>query len=433
MDITTPTPTTPVAPRTGGRQTFAMVIVVAVVLAAMQIGSMFVPSFVMPPLSDTFGAVARVLANDWTSIIATIVRVLLALSCAAVAGTALGCLMGMSASLRPYLQSSLVFDTGVPALSWMLIAVFWFKNPEIRIFFVLFVILLPFYALNVFDGIKALPKEWIEAIDVFRPTRWQVFRLLILPHIVPYMLLTTKSIIGYATRMVVFAELIGAAIGIGAKMGLGRSDVQDAGGARVDADPRRHQRRLASRGRPARTALCCTGVPRLRSGERDRAARRRAPLRRSLAVDNLSFSVAEGEIVALVGMTGAGKSTALNIVMGTFPAERGSVSVIGLRSVSRRTPRCAERSASASKPTGCCRGVPPRKTSRSACNPRRERTPAARDRGTLARAREARRRRREVSARTLGRHASARLARARASRSIRSYCCSTSRSASSIT
>jgi NitT/TauT family transport system permease protein len=151
------------------------------------------------------------------------VRVAVALTCAAVAGTALGCVMGMNGKLRPFLQSSLIFDTGVPALSWMLIAVFWFRNPEIRIFFVLFVILVPFYALNVFDGIKALPQDWLEAINVFRPTRLQVFRLLILPHIVPYMLMTTKSIIGYATRMVVFAELIGAAIGIGAKMGLAES------------------------------------------------------------------------------------------------------------------------------------------------------------------------------------------------------------------
>ena len=47
-----------------------------------------------------------------------------------------------------------------------------------------------------------------------------------------------------------------------------------------------------------------------------------------LAVEDLSFDVAEGEIVALVGMTGAGKSTALNIVMGAFPAERGGVSVV---------------------------------------------------------------------------------------------------------
>lgn len=209
--------------RGGGKQWISMIAVVALVFAAMQIASMFVPSYVMPPLLDTLRAVARVAVNDWTSIVATIVRVAVALACAAVAGTALGCVMGMNGKLRPFLQSSLIFDTGVPALSWMLIAVFWFRNPEIRIFFVLFVILLPFYALNVFDGIKALPQDWLEAINVFRPSRFQVFRLLILPHIVPYMLMTTKSIIGYATRMVVFAELIGAAIGIGAKMGLAES------------------------------------------------------------------------------------------------------------------------------------------------------------------------------------------------------------------
>jgi NitT/TauT family transport system permease protein len=213
-------PPAAVAPRSGGRQTVAMIAVVAAIFAAMQIASMFVPAYVMPPLAQTLGAVVNVTLTDWSSIVITVVRVLGALICAAVVGTALGCVMGMNGRLRPYLQSSLVVDTGVPALSWMLIAVFWFKNPEIRIFFVLFVILLPFYALSVFDGIKALPKEWIEAINVFRPTRGHVLRLLILPHIVPYMLLTTKSIIGYATRMVVFAELIGAAIGIGAKMGL---------------------------------------------------------------------------------------------------------------------------------------------------------------------------------------------------------------------
>jgi NitT/TauT family transport system ATP-binding protein len=48
-----------------------------------------------------------------------------------------------------------------------------------------------------------------------------------------------------------------------------------------------------------------------------------------LAVDGLSFDVASGEIVALVGRTGAGKSTALNIVMGTFAPDRGAVDVVG--------------------------------------------------------------------------------------------------------
>ena len=210
----------PAAKRPVRRDGIALIAVIVAVLAAMQIGSMFAPAYVMPPLLVTLGAVWRVLTVEWPSILVTIGRVLVSLVLAAVTGTALGCLMGMNARLRPYLNSSLVVDTGVPALSWMLIAVFWFKNPEIRIFFVMFVILLPFYALNVYDGIKALPKDWFEAINVFRPSRWQVLQLLIVPHIVPYVLMTTKSVIGYATRMVVFAELIGAAIGIGAKMGL---------------------------------------------------------------------------------------------------------------------------------------------------------------------------------------------------------------------
>ncbi|HVV92489.1 MAG TPA: ATP-binding cassette domain-containing protein [Hyphomicrobiales bacterium] len=49
-----------------------------------------------------------------------------------------------------------------------------------------------------------------------------------------------------------------------------------------------------------------------------------------VAVDELSFSVGEGEIVALVGKTGAGKSTALNLIMGNLAATAGSVRVAGL-------------------------------------------------------------------------------------------------------
>jgi len=50
----------------------------------------------------------------------------------------------------------------------------------------------------------------------------------------------------------------------------------------------------------------------------------------NIAVEKLSFEVREGEIVALVGRTGAGKSTALNLVMGTLPVSEGVVRVAGL-------------------------------------------------------------------------------------------------------
>jgi len=48
------------------------------------------------------------------------------------------------------------------------------------------------------------------------------------------------------------------------------------------------------------------------------------------AVDNLSFSVTKGERVAIVGETGSGKSTALNMLLGLTQPTEGTVSVLGL-------------------------------------------------------------------------------------------------------
>jgi NitT/TauT family transport system ATP-binding protein len=48
-----------------------------------------------------------------------------------------------------------------------------------------------------------------------------------------------------------------------------------------------------------------------------------------VAVEDLSFGIGEGEIVALLGRTGAGKSTVLNLVMGTIRPDAGAIRVAG--------------------------------------------------------------------------------------------------------
>ena len=49
----------------------------------------------------------------------------------------------------------------------------------------------------------------------------------------------------------------------------------------------------------------------------------------SVAVQDLSFTVGSSEIVALLGRTGAGKSTAMNLIMGNLKASSGTVRVAG--------------------------------------------------------------------------------------------------------
>jgi NitT/TauT family transport system permease protein len=205
------------------RDLFATSVVVVILLIAMEITSRYVPDYVMPSPLTVWNAARELFLTDPYHVGITLLRLTVAVSVAMTVGVLLGLAMGMLPWIRPYLKAVVVIDTGIPALSWMLIAVFWFKNPETRIFFILLVILLPFYALNIYEGVRALSKDLVDMIESFRPSRWQVLRYLILPHIVPYIFLTTRSVIGYAIRMVIFAELVASAVGIGARMNLAQS------------------------------------------------------------------------------------------------------------------------------------------------------------------------------------------------------------------
>ncbi|MET8003439.1 ABC transporter ATP-binding protein [Nonomuraea glycinis] len=55
------------------------------------------------------------------------------------------------------------------------------------------------------------------------------------------------------------------------------------------------------------------------------------------AVDGLSLSVAEGEVVGLLGLNGAGKSTTLHMLLGLITPDAGQIRVFGLDLTRHRT------------------------------------------------------------------------------------------------
>lgn len=205
------------------RDLIALIVVVIAIGIVMQIASGFVPDYILPSPVAIGQALVELLTKDLMHVAITLGRLALAIVFSMTVGVSVGLLMGTSKVFGPYLRALVIIDTGIPALSWMLVAVFWFKDPESRIFFILTVILLPFYALNVYEGVRSMSTDWLDMLESFRPTRWQTMRYLIVPHTVPYVLLTTKSVIGYAIRMVIFAELVASAVGIGSRMSFAQS------------------------------------------------------------------------------------------------------------------------------------------------------------------------------------------------------------------
>ncbi len=205
------------------RDIIALVVVVIAIGIVMQIVSGYVPDYILPSPIAIGRALVELLTTDLLHVAITLGRLAVAIIFSMTVGVTAGLLMGTSKRFGPYLRALVIIDTGIPALSWMLVAVFWFRDPESRIFFILTVILLPFYALNVYEGVRSMSSEWLDMLESFRPTRWQTMRYLIVPHTVPYVLLTTKSVIGYAIRMVIFAELVASAVGIGSRMNFAQS------------------------------------------------------------------------------------------------------------------------------------------------------------------------------------------------------------------
>jgi NitT/TauT family transport system permease protein len=225
-------------PRAAGR-TFAFtnfryesVVALAGLAIVWQIASLFVPHFLFPSVPE----IAVRLVDIFTSAksigdtLATSLRILAGLGGAFVLGTILAMPMARSPAFERYVYPLLNFNQGIPALSWVVIAIIWFRGIEFRIFFIMVMTTLPAFTFQVLDAYRAMSKDLFEMTLAFRPSRLDLFRTLIWPTVLPGILTAWKVNLGNASRVVVVAELVGATGGVGYEL-LQQQQVFDMAGA----------------------------------------------------------------------------------------------------------------------------------------------------------------------------------------------------------
>jgi NitT/TauT family transport system permease protein len=197
-----------------------------------QISTYFFSPAIVPPLGDIGRAIWRIFSqwSNLVSLLATSLRVLVALLFAFVLGTALGVTMGLFKGVRTYARPLLHMIQGVPALSWVVFAVIWFAQVEVRIAFILLIGTLPAFALYIDSAVQSVNLDLIHLGQAFRASRTQSLTKIILPAIVPEIMSAWTVNLGNGVRVAVIAELIGSTVGVGFQL-LQAQSVFDMAGA----------------------------------------------------------------------------------------------------------------------------------------------------------------------------------------------------------
>ena len=199
---------------------------------AWQIASLFFPPYLFPPVPDIVTRTIAILFS-WpllSEVLVTAARIFAGLLGAFVLGCVMARAIGRSPRIESYVTPVLVFLQGIPALSWVVIAIIWFHGIEFRIFFIMVLTTLPAFTFQILDAFRSMSKELFEMTMSFRPRRWTLFRVLIVPTIVPGIFTAWKVNLGNAARVVVVAELVGATGGVGYEL-LRQQQLFDMAGA----------------------------------------------------------------------------------------------------------------------------------------------------------------------------------------------------------
>lgn len=202
-------------------------------LAALwQIFSLVFPPFFFPPIQDVISRTIQILVTGslLADVLLTAARIFGGLFGAFILGSVLALAIGQWKTVENFISPVLTFFQGIPALSWVVFAIIWFKGIEFRVLFIMVITTLPAFTFQILDAFRSMSKDLFEMTMAFRPGRWTLFRVLIIPTIVPGILTAWKVNLGNAARVVVVAELVGATGGVGYQL-LRQQQLFDMAGA----------------------------------------------------------------------------------------------------------------------------------------------------------------------------------------------------------
>jgi NitT/TauT family transport system permease protein len=191
--------------------------VVAALLVAWQAASAALPPLFFPSLPRIAAALADLVRSpdDLAAVGITYARIIIFTGVAFGLATALGIVAGVNVRVERAALPLVRLMQAVPAVCWVIFAILWFKDMDVRIGFVVVVSSIPVFFYQARDGVRAISPDLWSMMRAWRPTPAQLFRKLIWPALAPAMITGWRINLGNGTRITITAELLGGISGIG--------------------------------------------------------------------------------------------------------------------------------------------------------------------------------------------------------------------------
>src|SRR6516225_12164727 len=150
----------------------------------------------------------------------TLARVAVAFAIAMTLGTIIGLAMGRVRIADRLGDPWLIVLLNLPALVIIVLAYVWAGLTETAAIVAVALNKLPIATVTVREGARALDHTLTEMADVFRMSRWQQMRHVVLPQLAPYLAAAARSGLSLVWKIALIVELLGRPNGVGFEIGV---------------------------------------------------------------------------------------------------------------------------------------------------------------------------------------------------------------------
>jgi ABC-type nitrate/sulfonate/bicarbonate transport system permease component len=180
------------------------------------VGTLFNPMLVASPAA-TFSKIGAMLASGelLLHVGVSLRRVLIGYVTGCALGILFGALIGRIRIIAEFVDPVVELIRPISPVAMVPLAMLWFGIGELSKYFIIIYATVIIVLLNTAAGVSRTPSTRIRAAYCLGATDYQVFRKVILPSAVPYILTGMRVALGFSFMGIVAAELIGAREGLG--------------------------------------------------------------------------------------------------------------------------------------------------------------------------------------------------------------------------